>query len=140
MNRMMKNNAGYDLKHLFIGSEGTLGIITRAVLRLRPATPGVATALLAFEHFAQVTDTLGHLSGSLNGTLDAFEVIWQPFYRLNTDPDIEGTSRSPLSRDHALYAIVEARGATVELTTRTFEEALETALLEGLVSDAVITQ
>lgn len=140
LNRMMKNNAGYDLKQLFIGSEGTLGIITRAVLRLRPATPAVETALLAFHSFAQVTATLTHLSHALNGTLDAFEVIWQPFYALNTDPALEGSSQSPLDREHALYAIVESRGSDSDDMRQLFEQALEGALEQELIDDAVIVQ
>ncbi len=140
MNRMMKNNAGYDLKHLFIGSEGTLGVITRAVLRLRPATPAVNTALLAFDSFQQVTDTLSHLGRSLNGTLDAFEVIWQPFYQLNTNPEIDGTSTSPLPRDYAFYAIVEARSTEQEEASALFERVLEQALMSEHITDAVIAQ
>lgn len=140
LNRMMKNNAGYDLKQLFIGSEGTLGIITRAVLRLRPATPAVATALLAFSSFDQVISTLNHLSHSLNGTLDAFEVIWQPFYALNTDPAVKGSSQSPLARDFALYAIVESRGAAPEETQQIFGQSLEAALEKSFIDDAIIVQ
>ena len=49
MNKLLKNNAGYDLKHLFIGSEGTLGIVTRAVLRLRPQPAADGGALRARE-------------------------------------------------------------------------------------------
>jgi len=66
MNALLKNNAGYDLKQLFIGSEGTLGVVTRAVLRLRPDTPTVQTAILAFDSFGQVSDTLAHMSMKLN--------------------------------------------------------------------------
>ncbi|ASJ74936.1 FAD-binding oxidoreductase [Granulosicoccus antarcticus] len=140
MNRMMKNNSGYDLKHLFIGSEGTLGVITRAVLRLRPATPAVDTALLAFDSFSQLTQTLSQLSHSLSGSLDAFEVIWQPFYHLNTNPEMEGTSTSPLPRDYALYAIVESRSVDAEQASATFEAAMEQALIAENISDAVIAQ
>ncbi|NND91427.1 MAG: FAD-binding oxidoreductase [Granulosicoccus sp.] len=140
MNRMMKNNAGYDLKQLFIGSEGTLGVITRAVLRLRAATPAVDTALLAFDSFEHVTDTLHHLGQHLNGTLDSFEVIWQPFFRLNTDPGIEGTSQAPLARDHPIYAIAESRATRTATDSGVLPTALEEALEKGWVSDAVIAQ
>jgi len=78
LNQMMKNNAGYDLKHLFIGSEGTLGIITRAVLRLRPATPHIDTALMAFASFDQVSDLLGEFSASLNGLVILSMPLWRP--------------------------------------------------------------
>lgn len=140
MNHMMKNNAGYDLKHLFIGSEGTLGVITRAVLRLRPATPHVNTALLAFASFEQVTDLLGELSATLNSTLDAFEVLWQPFYQLNTNAAVEGTSSAPLPASYPVYAIVETRSADDESDKQKFQAALERSMNNGLIQDAVIAQ
>lgn len=140
LNQMMKNNAGYDLKHLFIGSEGTLGIITRAVLRLRPATPHVETALLAFASFDQVTDLLSDLSAALNGNLDAFEVLWQPFYQLNTNAQIEGTSTAPLPASYPVYAIVETRSNTSANASEEFQSALEQAMHNGLIQDAVIAQ
>jgi len=140
MNHMMKNNAGYDLKQLFIGSEGTLGIITRAVLRLRPATPHVNTALLAFASFEQVTDLLRELSAVLNSTLDAFEVMWQPFYQLNTNAAIEGTSKAPLPASYPIYAIVETRSNDSKSATQQFQVALEQSMNNGLIQDAVIAQ
>ena len=140
MNQMMKNNAGYDLKHLFIGSEGTLGVITRAVLRLRPATPHVNTALLAFASFEQVTDLLSELSAALNSTLDAFEVLWQPFYQLNTNAHLEGTSTAPLPASYPVYAIVETRSNDSESAKQQFQTALEQSMSNGLIQDAVIAQ
>jgi FAD/FMN-containing dehydrogenase len=140
MNHMMKNNAGYDLKHLFIGSEGTLGVITRAVLRLRPATPHVNTALLAFASFEQVTQLLSELGAALNSTLDAFEVIWQPFYQLNTNAAVEGTSSAPLPASYPVYAIVETRSTDSENAKQQFQTALERSMNNGLIQDAVIAQ
>lgn len=140
MNRMMKNNAGYDLKQLFIGSEGTLGVITRAVLRLRAATPEVHTAILGFEDFTKVTRTLTLLDTAFNGTLDAFEVIWQPFYRLNTNPDNPTGTQAPLSRDFPVYAIVESRSSAGQGAEATFQNALEKGLEQELFVDAAIAQ
>lgn len=140
MNRMMKNNTGYDLKQLFIGSEGTLGIITRAVLRLRSQTPVINTALLAFNNFEQVTQTLQHLDKALAGTLNAFEVMWQPFYALNTDPDISGTVSAPLERDYPLYAIVESRGTDEGTANDRFQQALEVAFTKNILTDATLAQ
>jgi len=118
MNALLKNNAGYDLKQMFIGSEGTLGVVTRAVLRLRPETPSVNTAILAFDLFDQVVDTLAHLSASLNSQLNAYEIVWNDFYRLATSDDVEGSVRAPLSRDYAAYVIVESQGANQEANQR----------------------
>ena len=76
---MVKNNAGFDLKQLFIGSEGTLGIITRAVLRLREAPGSRLSMLLALPDFPSVTGLLRHLDRGLGGS-SAFEVMWPEFY------------------------------------------------------------
>ena len=77
MNEMLKNNTGYDLKHLFIGSEGTLGIVTRAVLRLRPRARSVQTAFVALDSFADVAGLLRRLGVELEGKLSSFEVMWR---------------------------------------------------------------
>ena len=86
LNRMIKNNAAYDLKQMFIGSEGTLGVITRVVLRLfeRPRSQNVAFA--AFDSFAQVMAFLKYIDRALGGGLSAFEVMWRDFYVLVTSP------------------------------------------------------
>ena len=62
---VIKNNNGYDLKQLFVGSEGTLGIVTRAVLRLRPLPRSCNTALVAIDHFDQVAAFLGAMDSAL---------------------------------------------------------------------------
>ncbi len=138
LNRMVKNNTGYDWKHLLVGSEGTLGVVTRAVLRLRPATPHVRTALVACARFEQVTGLLAHLDGALDGALAAYEVLWNPFYRLNTDPAHEGHVRTPLGREHPMYVLLDARGADAQALDARFEAAMEAALEAGLVEDAVL--
>ena len=74
MNRLIKNNTGYDLKQLFIGSEGTLGIITRLVLRLFPRPVGICTAFCALPDYAAVLNFLTRARGKLGGALSAFEV------------------------------------------------------------------
>jgi len=140
MNSMMKNNAGYDLKQLFVGSEGTLGVVTKAVLRLRPETPYANTAILGFESFDQVTSTLGMMNNVMNGQLNAFEVMWNDYYCLGTDDAIKGTVRPPLSTEWPLYAIVESKGANALSDQENFESALANALEQGFISDAVISQ
>ena len=86
LNRMLKNNAGYDLKQLFIGSEGTLGVITRLVLRVYPAQKYANTALLAVDEFEQVVELLRLLQADLGGALASYEVMWPDYYRLTTTP------------------------------------------------------
>ncbi len=86
LNQLLKNNAGYDLKHLFIGSEGALGIITRLVLRLRARPTTTNMAFAALESFAQIPQFLKHMVRALGCALSAFEVMWQDFYPLVTNP------------------------------------------------------
>ena len=138
LNRLIKNNAGYDLKQLFIGTEGTLGIVTRAVLRLRPKPGSHAVALVAVDEFAALPQLLRHAEAGLGGGLSAFEVMWEDFYRLVTTPPAKG--RAPLPHGHAHYVLVEQLGSTEEPDAARFEEMLGQALERGLVVDAVIAK
>ncbi|MES0875260.1 FAD-binding oxidoreductase [Sinimarinibacterium thermocellulolyticum] len=137
MNHMLKNNAGYDLKQLFIGSEGTLGVVTRVVVRLEEATQSRNSAMVGLASFAHVTGLLKRLQQRLGGTLSAFEAMWGDYFRDVTEP---GFHRAPLGRDHAYYVILEAEGADAETDTPRFIAVMERALDEGLIADAVIPQ
>src|SRR3546814_528985 len=98
MNQMIKNNTGYDLKQLFIGSEGTLGVITRLVLRLRERPVSSNTALVCADSFVKIAKLLRHMDGALGGLLSAFELVDNSFYRVNTG---EGRHPAPLrSEEH----------------------------------------
>jgi FAD/FMN-containing dehydrogenase len=138
MNTVLKNNTGYDLKQLFIGSEGTLGIVTRAVLRLRPLPTTRSTALVALADFGKVISFLQAMEKSLAGSLSAFEVLWNDFYQL-----VVGSSEAhgqPLATDHAFYVLLECSGSNEKLNQQIFEQALETAFEQELLGDAVIAQ
>ena len=73
---IVKNNSGYDLKQLFIGSEGTLGVVTRAILRLLPQPRSQNTALMAVNEFSHLPAHSAPIEAGLGGTLSAFEVMW----------------------------------------------------------------
>jgi len=90
LNHLIKNNTGFDLKQLFIGTEGTLGVCTRAVLRLRPEPASRETALLAVPAFAALPQLLRALEADLGGGLSAFEVMWPEFYDLVTTAPAPG--------------------------------------------------
>jgi FAD/FMN-containing dehydrogenase len=137
LNRMIKNNTGYDLKQLFIGSEGTLGVITRLVLRLRERPSSCNTAMVCADRFEQIAGLLRHMDGALGGQLSAFEMLDNSFYTLNTK---EGRHAPPLPTDKPYYAIIEALGASQARDSELFEQALEAAFERGLVSDAVIAR
>lgn len=138
LNHLIKNNAGYDLKHLFIGSEGTLGIVTRLVLRLREKPSSNNMAFVAFDRFDNVVTFLKHMDRALGGTLSAFEVMWQSFYRQVTTPPAHG--RPPVPQDYPYYALVESLGGNRERDQQSFQSAMESAFEAGLVADAAISQ
>ncbi len=138
LNRMIKNNAGYDLKHLMIGSEGTLGVITRLVFRLAPRPASRQTALVALVDFRAMTSLLHSLSRDLGGTLSAYEAMWQDFYRFMTAP---GTGHpTPVGRNHPYYVLIEAEGRDPDRDSEQFEKALARALGDGLVAEVVIAK
>jgi FAD/FMN-containing dehydrogenase len=134
MNQMIKNNAGYDLKHLFIGSEGSLGIITRAVLRLREAPRERATLMVAVDEFDKLPRLLKHLDSSLGGTLSAFELMWNNFYRLVSTPP--ALNSPPMSQEYPYYVLIEAIGADAAQAETVLAEAWD----QSLIMDAVIAQ
>lgn len=138
MNQMLKNNAGYDLKQLFIGSEGTLGIITRAVLRLRPRLPIATTALVATDNFAKMPQLLNHMESALGGKLSAFETLWQSYYRIACGGDLHVTP--PLADDYPFYVLLETNGVDAQADREQFLAALESALARELICDAVLAE
>lgn len=138
MNEMLKNNAGYDVKHLFIGSEGTLGIVTRAVLRLRPAPRATQTAFVAIDEFPSLLQLLRRLGTELEGKLSAFEVMWNSHYHLL----VEETQRHQafLPTHHPYYVLIEAQGANADHLEAQFTDVMAALLEDGHVVDAVIAQ
>ena len=134
MNQMIKNNAGYDLKQLFIGSEGSLGIVTRAVLRLREAPRERATLMVAVDEFEKLPKLLKHLDSDLGGTLSAFELMWNNYYKLVTTMPAQNTA--PMAQDYPFYVLVEAIGCDAERMENILADAWE----QEIVVDAVIAQ
>ena len=137
LNKMLKNNTGYDLKQWFIGAEGTLGVITRVVLRLRPQPKSQNTALLAVDDFDSVGKLLRWLDSHTAGTLSAFEVMWPEFYEFITRPG--SVHKLPLPHGSAHYVLVETLGSNPESDAQSFETVLGEAMEQGLLSDAVLT-
>ena len=137
--KTIKDNAGYDWKHLLIGSEGTLGIVTKAVLRLRPAPQTTLTALLSLNTFDDAAKLLRRLEGDFGGALSSFELMWDDFYELITTANA-GKRPAPLPAGAPLYALVEMLGADPAADKDKFESVLAAVIDEGLAADAVIAQ
>ena len=137
LNKMQKNNTGYDLKQLFIGAEGTLGVVTRLVLRLFPKPASLCTALCALPDYAAVLALLRRARARLGGNLSAFEVMWPEFYELATTAH---GIRAPLPRGSAVYVLMDGMGSDQALDEPAFSALIEEALEAGEVEDAVISQ
>jgi len=134
LNQMIKNNAGYDLKQLFIGTEGTLGVVTRAVLRLRERPLHQSTLFVAVDAFPKLAAFLKHMDSALGGTLSAFEVMWNNFYtQVTTEP---ARTPPPIAQTYPYYVLVEAMGTDES----TVEAALADAYEKSLIVDAVLAQ
>ncbi|MBI1942043.1 MAG: FAD-binding oxidoreductase [Betaproteobacteria bacterium] len=138
MNRLIKNNSGYDLKQIFIGSEGTLGVITRLVLRLREKPARQDVAFAAVPGFDALAALLKHMDRSLGGGLSAFEVMWPEFYQLVTTPPARG--RAPVPHGSPYYVLIESMGGDAAGDGERFQSAFEKAVQDGLVADAVVAR
>ena len=138
MSGLMKNNTGYDLSQMFVGAEGTLGVVTRAVLRLYEAPKAVETALLAVPSWDAVMTLLRRFDSRLSGGLVAFEVMWRDYYDLNTGPFSE--LESPLTESAPFYVLIDV----FVNDTESGREAIENLLMENIecgdIVDAVIAQ
>ncbi len=135
MNKMLKNNTGYDLKQLFIGSEGTLGIVTRAVLKLHESMSSCCTAFVATDSFDKVVQLLKKCDREFAGTLTRFEIMNGNYYREVTKPNCH---TPPLERNQNYYVVIETTGAQQKRDSQQFEETLESAFEKALILDAVI--
>lgn len=135
---LMKDNTGYDLKQLFIGAEGTLGIVTAASLRLFPKPAQMVTAFTAVPAPGAGLRLLGHMQARTGGLLSSFELISRTTLELVLR-HIPGT-RDPLSAPSPWYVLMEVSGGTGASLEALTQAALEEAMAEGLISDAVVAQ
>lgn len=135
MNKMLKNNAGFDLKQLFIGTEGALGIVTRVVLRLQPQATTRNTALAALPNFVAIPALLNHLKSTVGASLSAFEAMWGNYFAGVTE---DGWHKAPMGRDHSHYILFECDGSDAARDNERFMEVVEQAFEKGIIEDAVI--
>ena len=138
MNKMIKNNAGYDLKQLFIGTEGTLGIVTKCVLRLREAPISQNTAIVAIKDFSSIIKFLKHIDSGLGGNMSAYEVMWKEFYEMVTN-HLEETAL-PLKKNIPFYVLVESMGSDQNKDEEHFELLLNKAFEQEMIVDAVLAK
>ncbi len=136
---LRKDNTGYDLKHLFVGAEGTLGIITAAVLKLFPKPSATATAWSAVKSPDAALEMLALLRRHCGDRINAFELMSRNCLELVLR-HIPGT-RDPLPAAHGWYVLTElADSRPLEALREELETALGAAMEAGLVLDATIAE
>ncbi len=139
MNALRKNNMGYDLKQLFIGAEGTLGIITRAVLKLFPRPRTRVTLLAAMDGLERILPLFDLVRADLGDRVTAFELIPRLAMELCTR-HIDGLA-DPFTEPHPQYALIEIASPRADEDLRgEIEHVLGGALETGRISDAVFAE
>ncbi len=136
---LRKDNTGYDLKHLFIGAEGTLGIITRAVLKMFPRPHGNVTAFAGITNPADAVELLALLRAQCGDSISAFEIISRNCLEMVVRR-IPGV-RDPLPAPYPWYVLTELTEAQDGGTLRPIvEQALGAGIERGLAQDVVIAE
>jgi D-lactate dehydrogenase (cytochrome) len=136
LNKLKKDNTGYDLKNLFIGAEGTLGVITAAVLRLIPRPRSIETAFLGVPSPEAALDLLGLMTEGTAGEVTSFELM----LRMGVELVLRHAAgcRDPLPHPHPWYVLIELSSQARSGLRAVLEEILAEGLERGLVTDATI--
>jgi FAD/FMN-containing dehydrogenase len=137
LKRLRKDNTGYDLKHLLIGAEGTLGVVTAAALKLFPVPAGRATALCGLGSAADAVAFLALAKTATGGAVEAFELIGR------TGIELAARNlglRDPFSAPHPWCVLIETAAAEAGAAERLLETALAEGFEAGLLADAVVAQ
>jgi D-lactate dehydrogenase (cytochrome) len=136
LNKLKKDNTGYDLKNLFIGAEGTLGIITAAVLRLVPRPRSVETAFVGVTSAEAALELLGIAQERSGGDVTSFEIMTRPGVELVLQH--AAGCRDPLAAPHPWYVLIELSSQRREGLRAVIEDVLAQGMGRNLVIDAAI--
>jgi len=136
LSKLKKDNTGYDLRNIFIGAEGTLGIITAAVLKLFPRPRAKETAFIGVPSPAAAVKLLNLARARVGGTVTSFELIVREVieFAVKHGPGI----RDPLTAKHPWYVLMEVSSQHSDALRASLEELLADASSQGLVEDATI--
>ena len=136
LNKLKKDNTGYDLRDIFIGAEGTLGVITAAVLKLVPRPRSVETAYAAVTSPQAAVDLLGIAKDRAGGDITSFEMMLREGVEAVIKHD--SVSRDPLGKPSPWYVLIELSSQARAGLRETMEEILTEGMERGLVTDATI--
>ncbi len=135
LSKLKKDNTGYNLHNLFIGAEGTLGIITAATLKLFPKPRAAGTAFIGLQSPAQALKLLSISQKEAAGSLTSFELLAEIAVDFSVRHGID--IRDPLSSKHPWYVLMELSSSREDVSA-TLESILEQGMADGIVDDAVI--
>lgn len=138
LKRLRKDNTGYDLKHLLIGAEGTLGVVTAAALKLFPILASTAVAIAAVAGPHEAIRLLTQAKDATGGQVEAFELMGRPGLELALK-NIPGM-RDPLAAPYPWYVLIEVASGEPGAAASAMERLLSGALSSGLVLDAAVAQ
>ncbi|KEY71865.1 hypothetical protein S7711_06007 [Stachybotrys chartarum IBT 7711] len=134
---LRKNNTGYDLKQLFIGGEGTIGIITKVAIQCHQRSPAVNVAFFGLESFDKVQAAFREAKKQLSEILSAFELMDGRSQRVIDE--VKG-DKKPLEDDHPFYCLIETSGSNGEHDYAKLEKFLEDVMTNEIISDGVVAQ
>lgn len=137
LSKLRKNNTGYDIKQLFIGGEGTIGIITGVSILCPQRSPAVNVAYFGLESYEKVQEAFKEAKKSLQEILSAFELMdgqSQKLYKSATG------NKLPLENDHPFYVVIETSGSNSDHDSEKLTAFLEHVMGEGIVEDGVVAE
>ncbi len=140
MRGLAKDNAGYDLKQLFIGSEGTLGVVTKACLRLHERPASGLAVLVALPDLASALELLRVVGAALGTGLSAFEIIWGDVYDGVIAAGLHGEGSVPLPAGSPLYALIDCQWTRGADLSEAVEATLTESIGRGIALDAVLSR
>ena len=138
LNKLKKDNTGYDLRHLFVGAEGTLGIITAASLKLFPKPRAVETAFIGIDSPDAALELLNLVQGMTGGGATSFELIARSGIDMSLKHGIG--LRDPLSSVHPWYVLLQLSSQMPEGSRAQMESVLEAGIEKSLINDATISE
>ena len=137
LSKLRKNNTGYDLKQLFIGAEGTIGIITGVAIQCPQRSKAVNVAFFGLESFEKVQKAFIEAKGQLGEILSAFELMDRNSQRMVKEYT---NNKSPLEDEHPFYCLIETSGSNSEHDNEKLEKFLEDVMEKEIVLDGVVAQ
>ena len=138
MKKLIKDNSGYDLKQLFIGSEGTLGVVTKAILKLEEAPTSRISAFVSLNDFEKVIELLRFTEIGLGKNLTGFELMWENTYQALTGE--KASVKPPIPYGCKYYVLIEMLGGNQIKDAEKFKNVIENAFEKNLIKDAAFAE